>query len=179
MKSIPESDVIFGPYDEKDLFHIEKSELYKSLGEGLKTVEFILRASTTEPNVIFLEAKKNAPNPKNRDKSEQQKKDFEKFYTGVPDKFVDSLGIYTAALLKRYHDISEVGENLVFNDLKDVKLTFVLVVTNPEAQIEWLAPIRAELEERLRRWMKIWDIDVVVLNQDLAKHWGIIKESAD
>ena len=92
---------------------------------------------------------------------------------------MDSLGIYTAALLKRYHDISEVGENLVFNDLKDVKLTFVLVVTNPEAQFEWLAPIRAELEERLRRWMKIWDIDVVVLNQDLAKHWGIIKESAD
>ena len=40
MKNIPESDVIFGPYDEKDLFHIEKSELYKSLGEGLKTVEF-------------------------------------------------------------------------------------------------------------------------------------------
>lgn len=38
MKSIPESDVIFGPYDEKGLFHIEKSELYKSLGEGLKTL---------------------------------------------------------------------------------------------------------------------------------------------
>lgn len=59
MKSIPESDVIFGPYDEKDLFHIEKSELYKSLGEGLKTVEFILRASTTERGIVFVEAKSN------------------------------------------------------------------------------------------------------------------------
>ena len=50
---------------------------------------------------------------------------------------------------------------------------------NPATQIEWLAPIKAELEERLRRWMKIWDIDVVVLSQDLAKRWGIIKEAAD
>ena len=52
-------------------------------------------------------------------------------------------------------------------------------VPNPATQIEWLALIKAELEERLRRWMKIWDIDVVVLSQDLAKRWGIIKEAAD
>lgn len=64
-------------------------------------------------------------------------------------------------------------------DLKDVKLTFALVIINPAAQIEWLAPMKAELEERLRRWMKIWDIDVVVLNQDLAKRWGLIQNSAD
>ena len=56
---------------------------------------------------------------------------------------------------------------------------FALVVTNPAAQIKWLAPIKAELEERLRRWMKIWDIDVVVLNQDLAKRWGLIQNPAD
>ena len=92
---------------------------------------------------------------------------------------MDSLGIYTAAILKRYSDASEVGENLALADLKDVKLTFVLVITNPAAQIEWLAPMKAELEERLRRWMKIWDIDVVVLNQDLAKRWGLIQNSAD
>ena len=83
------------------------------------------------------------------------------------------------AILKRYSDASEVGENLALADLKDVKLTFALVITNPAAQIEWLAPMKAELEERLRRWMKIWDIDVVVLNQDLAKRWGLIQNSAD
>lgn len=101
MKNIPESDVIFGPYDEKDLFHIEKSELYKSLGEGLKTVEFILRASTTERGIVFVEAKSNGSNPENKDASEEKRKKFEKFYTDVPDKFVDSLGIYTAAMLKK------------------------------------------------------------------------------
>lgn len=179
MKSIPESDVIFGPYDEKDLFYIEKSELYKSLREGLKTVEFILRASATEQGIVFVEAKSNGSNPENKDTSEEKRKKFEKFYTDVPDKFVDSLGIYTAAILKRYSDASEVGENLALADLKDVKLTFALVITNPATQIEWLAPMKAELEERLRRWMKIWDIDVVVLNQDLAKRWGLIQDSAD
>ena len=85
MKSIPESDVIFGPYDEKDLFHIEKSELYKSLGEGLKTVEFILRASATEQGIVFVEAKSNGSNPENKDTSEEKRKKFEKFYTDVPE----------------------------------------------------------------------------------------------
>lgn len=179
MKPIPESGVLFGPYDEKELFHIEKSKLYTFLGTGIKTVEFILRADVTERRIVFVEAKTNAPNPENRDTSEETRQKFEIFYTEVPDKFVDSLGIYTAALLKRFEDTSEVGEELSLTDLKDVKLTFALVITNPLAQIEWLPPIKAVLEDRLRRWMKIWDVDIVVLNQELAKRWGIIKEGTE
>lgn len=117
---------------------------------------------------------------------EDAKKDeFDLIITREVSRFarntVDALS-YTRqmkAILKRYSDASEVGENLALADLKDVKLTFALVITNPAAQIEWLAPMKAELEERLRRWMKIWDIDVVVLNQDLAKRWGLIQNSAD
>lgn len=124
MKSIPESGVVFGPYDEKDLFYIEKSNLYESLGTGLKTVEFIRRTKT---GVLFVEAKTNAPNPENKDSSEEKREKFEEFYTDVPDKFVDSLGIYTAAILKRYGNTSEIGENLSFVDLKDRKLTFATV----------------------------------------------------
>lgn len=30
----------FGEYDEKDLFHIEKSQIYKKLGDGIPTIEF-------------------------------------------------------------------------------------------------------------------------------------------
>lgn len=40
MKSIPESGIVFGPCNEKDLFYVEKSNLYESLGAGLKTIEF-------------------------------------------------------------------------------------------------------------------------------------------
>lgn len=42
MSVIPESGMNFGKYDEKDLFHIETSEIYKKLGDGIPTVEFIL-----------------------------------------------------------------------------------------------------------------------------------------
>ena len=33
----------FGEFDEKNLFHIEDSKIYKSLGSGIKTVEFVLK----------------------------------------------------------------------------------------------------------------------------------------
>ena len=40
MSVIPESGMNFGKYyDEKDLFHIETSEIYKKLGDGIPTVE--------------------------------------------------------------------------------------------------------------------------------------------
>ncbi len=40
--SIPESELTFGPYKKSDVFWIEKSDLFKALGKGIKTVEFIL-----------------------------------------------------------------------------------------------------------------------------------------
>ena len=52
MSVIPESGMNFGKYDEKDLFHIETSEIYKKLGDGIPTVEFILKYN--ENNIVFL-----------------------------------------------------------------------------------------------------------------------------
>lgn len=56
MKIISESEMIFGRYDEANLFHIEDFKIYKDLGTGIKTVEFILRHN--ENSIVFLEAKK-------------------------------------------------------------------------------------------------------------------------
>ena len=53
MKSIPESGIVFGPCNEKDLFYIEKPNLYELLRAGLKTVEFIRRTKT---RVLSIEA---------------------------------------------------------------------------------------------------------------------------
>ena len=41
-KIINESGVAFGEFNSDDLFYIEESDLYKSLGTGIKTVEFIV-----------------------------------------------------------------------------------------------------------------------------------------
>ena len=53
----------FGKFDETDLFHIENSKIYKDLGLGIKTVEFILKYD--ENSIVFLEAKKSCPNVAN------------------------------------------------------------------------------------------------------------------
>ena len=71
MKTIHESGVDFGPYREEELFHIEQSKLYQDLGQGLKATEFVLQADN---NIIFVEAKTNAPNPENKDDSSKAPK---------------------------------------------------------------------------------------------------------
>ena len=43
MIAISESEMNFGDFDETNIFHIEKSRIYKELGTGIKTVEFILK----------------------------------------------------------------------------------------------------------------------------------------
>ena len=176
MKTIRESGIEFGPYEEDSLFHLEQSKLYASLGKGLKTTEFILQVDS---KIIFVEAKTNAPNPENKDCSLKNRENYETFFKEVPDKFIDSLGIYTAALLNRFSDLSEIGLSLQEPNLSTKKMIFALVITNPDAQIDWLPPIRAVLEDRLRRWMKIWDINVVVCNQTLAKKYGLIADPSN
>ena len=59
MKIITESEMNFGKFDETDLFHIEDSKIYKEIGSGIKTVEFILKYN--EKSIVFLEAKKSCP----------------------------------------------------------------------------------------------------------------------
>ena len=75
MKTIQESEMNFGKFDEADLFHIENSKIYKELGSGIKTVEFILKYD--EDSIIFLEAKKSCPNIENRYESEEKEQKFE------------------------------------------------------------------------------------------------------
>ena len=172
MKMIKESEMNFGVFDEADLFHIEKSGIYNSLGDGIKTVEFILKYH--QNNILFLEAKKSCPNAANRNETEEKEQKFEEYYASITEKFIMSLQIYLASVLERYQDTSEVGENLkAIEQMKDVRLKFVLVVKNAE-DVAWLAGPSAELEARLLKVRKIWNIEVKVLNEELAKEYRLI-----
>ena len=64
----------FGKFDESKLFYIEASKVYKELGTGIKTVEFILKHN--EDSIIFLEAKKTCPNVANRYESVDKEQKF-------------------------------------------------------------------------------------------------------
>ena len=170
---ITESGRDFGEFAEDNLFYIEQSDLLNKLGSGIKTVEFITRL---DANIImFLEAKTGCPNPLNKSKDEESKAKFIAFYDDIAEKFQDSLQIYTAGVLERYEANDEIGVNLKkIKPLRNKEIYFVLVITADEILEDWLVGPKLELEERLRKIMKIWKVKVIVLNTTLAKQFGIL-----
>ena len=171
MKIITESEINFGKFDETDLFHIENSQIYKDLGSGIKTVEFILKYD--ENSIVFLEAKKSCPNAANRYESEEKEQKFEEYYSSVTEKFRASLQIYLAAILDKFQNTEEIGDKLrTVDSMKDIQLKFILVVKNAK-DISWLAGPLAELRARLLQIRKIWGVDIVVLNEELAGEYKL------
>lgn len=164
--------MVFGEFDEANLFHIEESKVYKTLGNGIKTVEFVLRYN--ENSIAFVEAKKSCPNAANRSESEEKEQKFEEYYASVTEKFIASLQIYLACVLDKYEDVSEVGAELLnMKSLRDIQLKCILVIKNTE-DITWLAGPLAELKARLLQMRKIWRIEVAVLNEELARQYQLI-----
>lgn len=177
MKVITESEMNFGEFDESNLFHIENSKIYKDLGDGIKTVEFILKYN--EDSIIFLEAKKSCPNAKKRHETEEKERKFEAYFSSLVEKFIASLHIYLASILGRYQDISEVGDSLQSVDgMKNMKLKFVLVIKNAE-DVAWLVGPSAELKARLLQIRKIWNIEIMVLNEELAEKLSLTAKNQD
>ena len=171
MKIITESEMNFGKFDETDLFHIENSKIYKALGSGIKTVEFVLKYD--ENSIVFLEAKKSCPNAANRNESKEKEQKFEEYYSSITEKFIASLQIYLAAILDKFQNSEEVGDRLrTVNSMKDIQLKFILVVKNAE-DITWLAGRLAELKARLLQIRKIWGVEIAVLNEELAGEYKL------
>ena len=153
------------------MFHIENSQIYKDLGSGIKTVEFILKYD--ENSIVFLEAKKSCPNAANRYESEEKEQKFEEYYSSVTEKFMASLQIYLAAILDKFQNTEEIGDKLrTVDSMKDIQLKFILVVKNAK-DISWLAGPLAELRARLLQIRKIWGVDIVVLNEELAGEYKL------
>jgi hypothetical protein len=170
--TITESGMDFGKFEVDNLFHIEKSDLLKSLGKGIKTVEFITKGG--KDNIIFVEAKTGCPNPSNKSNGGEDAKRFNSFYDDIADKFIDSLQVYIAGVMENYIDTGEIGKSL--KDIKPLKskhIKFVLVITSDEILEDWLRGPKLELEERLKKTKKIWGVNILVLNRKMAVEYGI------
>ena len=63
--TIKEPRAIFGPFNEADLFHIEKSEILRILGDKIKTFEFVVVRNDNKA-LVFVEANSKCPNVANR-----------------------------------------------------------------------------------------------------------------
>lgn len=171
MITIKESDMTFGGFRKEDLFRIEDSGLQHSFGEGIKTVEFVLLKDNDK--LLFVEAKTSCPNRENRYENTDKSEKFESYFSDISDKFVDSLQMMLNVFLQRNESSDEIGRNIVNKNIYPaLKFRFILVVKKA-TDIEWLAGPKEELEARLLRWKKLWDVEVEVLNEELAVRYGI------
>ncbi len=173
MITINESDMEFGTFQKEKVFRMEDSRLQHSFGEGVKTVEFVLLKDRDK--LLFVEAKKSCPNRDNRYENKGKTEKFEEYFSDISDKFVDSLQMMLNIFLdRRTVNLDEVGSHITDEKIYSIlKFRFVLVVKNA-VDIAWLAGPKEELEARLLRWKKLWNIEVIVLNEELAVRYGIV-----
>lgn len=116
--------------------------------------------------LVFLEAKKGAPNPDNGNGEE-----FDAFIDDIAGKYRDSFGLWlTLALGRRIDAVSEVIQNC---DLKTENFKFILVIKTHEE--EWLLPVMDILNKKMQADRKIWNCDIAVLNEETAKKKGLIR----
>lgn len=169
-----ESDILFGEFAPERLFIIENSEVQKKAGKGIKTVEFLYL--TENENLLFLEAKKSCPNVENKDETEEKQKKYEEFFSDITDKFIDSLSMFAATALGRNNECN-IGDNFIKTKTtyENVGIKLILVVTYAEES--WLQGPKIELEKRLLRIRKTWNADVLVLNKQMAKKLGLVKQN--
>ena len=162
----PDKYLYFGKYEESHLFHIEESSVYKSMGDNVCTIEFVLRHKDSE--ILLLEAKSSSPKPGNQEK-------FDDFIDEIYRKFSHSMDLYFSLVLKRLEDRdNEMPEYFKSADYSTARIKLILVINGHE--IEWLAPICDALRDKLRRQIKTWRLGFTVLNHEQAGEYGLLKE---
>lgn len=162
---IIESGMEFRKPEVERFFYLEKSSLFKQFGERIRSVEFIALFGN---RLDFVEAKTTCPNVNNKETSAEKKRKYEEYYDDLTRKFRDSINILSASLLGKYEKVEEIGTRIrELDQLLNIKIRFVLVIKN--ADEIWLGGVKAELEERLFTIRKIWQADIIVYNEDMAK----------
>jgi len=153
-----------------EIFRIEKSRLYKSAGENLSTVDFVLKHDLR--NIIFIEAKSSSPNPLGKNPER-----FEIFIDRVSEKFIHSFNLYCAAILGRFEKRSDLTD--AFMKFSHAYVTFKFLLVINKHRKDWLPPIQEALHEAFRQKMsyykKIWRIEPAVLNDEMARKYGFIR----
>jgi len=164
--TISESGMLFGEYEKSNVFFIEESFVYKSMGDNFCTIEFILRHKSDE--ILLIEAKSSSPKPGN-------KEDFDSFIDEIYQKFTHSMDLYFSLVLKRLGDPNnDMPEYFKTTDYSAVKIKLLFVINGHK--IEWLAPIADALRDKLKRQIKTWDLGFVVINHEQANEYGLLKQ---
>jgi len=170
-RPIRESGMTFGPFNEGQCFHIEKSRVYANIQPGVKMAEFLLLKINHEehPVVWIIEAKSSTPRP-------ETQPGFDGFIAEIREKFVNALALGWALCLQRHQQAdNELPDQFKTIDLSCTDVRFVLVIKgHPKS---WLPPIQEAMQKALHATVRTWAFSptsVVVLNENLARERGLI-----
>jgi len=145
-------------------FHIEESGLYKNIGKGVRSVEFI---RIKDNRLLFVEAKTSFPNPNNP--CENNDEIFQSEIGEVCKKFIHSLNLVSSVEMGVAEEV--FPKDFIVPD--SVSLVFILVIKNHE--FEWCRPIKSKLESELPTYLKrIWKPIIYVINQEVAAKQGLL-----
>lgn len=168
MIEIEESGMLFR-FEDDMIFKIENSELHKSAGDGIKSVEFVVEFKNNE--IYFVEAKSSSPKPIKKNKEKNEKDEFEEFIEKISEKFIHSFDLYLSAILKINENL-ELSNKFKENDYSKVKFKFILIIKGHKR--EWLLAIRDSLEFKLKYHRKIWKTTCIVMNEEVAIEKGLV-----
>ncbi len=162
---IEESGMKLGPYDDDNVFHIEKSTVYTSelMQNGCKTCELVLYRNGT---LLFIEAKTSCPKQPTDETEAEKRRKYCDYIDDIVTKMRHSLTLYINILLARL-DTNDVPDTMRSVDLSNIEIKPILIVKN--AQKEWLIPLADKLESVFKPEMHIWKC---------RKFWVINEETA-
>ena len=145
-------------------FHIEEADVYKSIGDGIRSVEFV---RVKGDMLLFVEAKTSFPNPNNPDIDNKAR--FQHEIDEICEKFIHSLNLFSSVAV----GVSKDSYPEDFCKPKRVSIIFLLVIRNHE--FKWCIPIKKKLDAELPHYLKkIWKPAVYVINQQKAAEQGLI-----
>jgi len=174
-----ESGMDFTPLfdtDKSKVFYIEKSDLYQALNqgqEGVKSVEFVMKKGR---KIQFIECKGSFPNSANPEKKEEIEIQCQKLYNKLHHS-LDLLLAKQVGISKHlnYEFAKELGNPEVLDvNLSGTKIIFLVVMGKNEKtkewyKKEWCKQVQKVLNNKLIPLRKIWDIDVLVIDNEQAR----------
>lgn len=175
MITFTESGMNFS-YEEQNTFYIEKSELYETnlRNHKVSSVECItVRTQRNYHKVLFIEAKTSAPSPNGLKGIGR----FEEFVEELCVKFKHSLAMCYAIL----HDVHVMDDNTshkmgaVLRSCLETQPQIMYVVIIQKHEISWCKGLQEALHKALTSMRYIWKIQVVVINEEIARAMQIIQ----
>lgn len=167
---VDESGMVFNIENSDNLYHIEKSKLYKKLSDAVKIAEFLY--VDKDKNCTIIEAKSSSPNQKINTER------FNEYIDEVKAKFINAYTIYIANRLGRHtkEDFNEMSKPFQTLKIESQNFSFILIIKDHKK--EWLQSVSDSLKKNIKVFLKSWNIkdsQIKVLNEELARESGWIE----